>query len=300
MTLTAIVLVLASAGLHVVWNLLGKRHSPTPEFFLAANLTAAVLVLPALLWQGQRVPDVPLRTWVVLVGTGACQAAYFRALAGAYRSGELSFAYPLVRALPPALVLVGSVALGRAAELTPACAAGVVLIGVGGLLLAGYREARTSSTPSRATLAWIGVATLGTTGYTLLDDFGQRSLRELEVQPLTANEATVLYLGLEWGATVAWLALWTSLRRAERPRRLPPLAILFGAGLTIYLSYGLVLLAMAHVRDVSYVAGFRQVGIPLGALVGVLVLRERLSRRRALGVGLVTVGALMVAFAGRV
>ena len=67
-----------------------------------------------------------------------------------------------------------------------------------------------------------------------------------------------------------------------------------GVGIGIYLAYGLVLISMAYVSDVSYVVAFRQLSVPLGALVGVWLLRERRSIPKALGVALAFAGVLLV------
>jgi drug/metabolite transporter (DMT)-like permease len=67
-----------------------------------------------------------------------------------------------------------------------------------------------------------------------------------------------------------------------------------GAGM--YVGYALVLGAMAFVSDVSYVVGFRQLSVPLGALVGVYLLGEPGPPAKWVGVGLCFVGLLLVAF----
>jgi uncharacterized membrane protein len=66
-------------------------------------------------------------------------------------------------------------------------------------------------------------------------------------------------------------------------------------GVTIFFTYTLVLFAMYLARDVSYIVAFRQLSVPIGAALGVLVLREPLHRPKIIGIAVVTVGLLLVA-----
>lgn len=50
MSTLALLLVLGSAGLHALWNLLGKRVSPCFGYFWLANLTMCLLLLPFGIW----------------------------------------------------------------------------------------------------------------------------------------------------------------------------------------------------------------------------------------------------------
>ena len=70
-------------------------------------------------------------------------------------------------------------------------------------------------------------------------------------------------------------------------------AAMSGAG--IVLAYGLVLVAFGFARNVSYVVAFRQVSLPLGTLLSVLVLHERLNGPRVVGTLAIIAGLVMVA-----
>ena len=45
----------------------------------------------------------------------------------------------------------------------------------------------------------------------------------------------------------------------------------------------------------SYIVAFRQLSVPIGAAVGVLVLREPLHRPKIIGIAVVTIGLVLVA-----
>jgi uncharacterized membrane protein len=66
-------------------------------------------------------------------------------------------------------------------------------------------------------------------------------------------------------------------------------------GIGIYLTYGLVLMAMNYVTNVSYVAAFRQLSIPMGALFGMLFLKEPRYYPKIIGVTMIFFGLILVA-----
>jgi len=110
---------------------------------------------------------------------------------------------------------------------------------------------------------------------------------------------TLLYSVLEGMSTSIWLALLVF--GAPRQRAAVRQVVTKGfwrtalTGVTIFFTYTLVLFAMYLARDVSYIVAFRQLSVPIGAALGVLVLREPLHRPKIIGIAVVTVGLLLVA-----
>ncbi len=68
-------------------------------------------------------------------------------------------------------------------------------------------------------------------------------------------------------------------------------------GLLISATYALILLAMAYVRNVSYLLAFRQLSIPIGAALGMLAGKETVSYPKLVGIGVVVVGLVLIAAA---
>ena len=65
-------------------------------------------------------------------------------------------------------------------------------------------------------------------------------------------------------------------------------------GVGIYLTYSLVLISMAFVSNVSYVVAFRQISIPLGVMLSVLILQEAAYLPKFVGVAVMFVGLTLV------
>ena len=300
MSPTAILLILVSAILHASWNYVGKRQDPRLAFFFLTSLTGALLAVGVLVGFRRSLPLLPPSIWPLVVATGVAQAVYFSGLAGAYRHGDISLAYPLARALPVLMVAGASILLGRGGQIGRPGLLGMVLVTAGCIVL---------PLPSfrlrwRDYGSWVYlmalVAALGTTGYTLLDDAALRRLRESPRLALGDVEATLLYMALQVSATALMLGVVILLTPSERvalvrqvrSRRALRTALL--TGLVIMSAYGLVLAAMAFVDDVSYVAAFRQLSIPLGALLGLTLGGEPAHPPRLAGIGVVTAGLLLV------
>src|ERR671933_3002896 len=138
---SALVLALAAATLHALWNLLLARERDT-EAVTAVALVVFVLVLTPLAIATWRVEGTAVP---YIVGSAVLELAYIALLAAAYRRFELSLVYPLARGLAPALALV-VVLVAVGARPSVGEAAGVLVVAVGILLVRGVgRSARGSA-----------------------------------------------------------------------------------------------------------------------------------------------------------
>ncbi len=312
MTPLAALLVAISALIHALWNLLGKRQNPSAAFFLIASFCAALVVLPIPVLYRGILPSLPPALWGLLAITAVFQTIYYVGLAGAYRQGEISVAYPLVRAVPVILIAALSAFWQIGKPLTALGIAGIALVVAGCLILPlpGFRDLRLSDL-RLSSGRWRAyrdpccllalLAALGTCGYTLIDNQALAILRNLPQFSAGAATATLLFLALETIATTLALAIYTLALPAERARL--PLQSRNGkgkaalAGLLITLTYGLVLLAMNYATNVSYVAAFRQLSIPLAAMLGFFVQKEPATPPKLAGIALVFGGLVLVGIA---
>ncbi len=299
MTPIAILLVILSAVMHAGWNLLSKRHDPSPSFFLVACLSGALLLSPFVwLYGGVVVPDMTARIWAFLLAAGFFLALYYVSLAGAYRAGDMSVAYPMARSAPIVVVTAVTLILGRGDQVSVLCLAGMVLVVAGCFLIPLKRLGDLSLRSYVKPICGLALlAAIGTAGYSIMDDEALRLLRSRTT--IGNTRTTLVYAGLEALAASAWLFLFVMLRREGRIRRIQwprvkiPVAML--AGLAIFFSYALVLLALSFVDNVSYVVSFRQISIPLGAVSGILVLKEVPYGPKVSGVIVMFVGLILVA-----
>lgn len=302
MTIPAIVLVLMSTFMHAGWNLLSKRQNPSGAFFLIASLAAGLCLLPLVFLYDRALPLIPASVWVLLVVTGLCQTVYYVGLAGAYRHGDMSVAYPLARALPAILVACTSLLLGLG---KPPSGWGLVGIGaVGGgcliLPLVRFRDIKLANYWNPC-CALALLAACGTSGYTLVDNEALHQLRAMSISGLNSIQITWLFMALETYTTTIALSVYVMLTPVERQAFRAILqtgkhqAMITGVMITG--TYGLVLMAMGYVTNISYLAAFRELSIPLGAVLGMIFQKETAHPPKLIGIGVVLVGLLLIGLA---
>ncbi|HEY1608198.1 MAG TPA: EamA family transporter, partial [Paraburkholderia sp.] len=104
MPTNVLLVVLLAALLHASWNAVVKS---SPDKFLdIVFVTATAAVLGAII-----VPFLPLPaagSWPYIAGSAVIHVLYFVLIGAAYRSGDMSHAYPLMRGAPPLIVALAS------------------------------------------------------------------------------------------------------------------------------------------------------------------------------------------------
>lgn len=290
MSLTALVLITISAFLHAFWNFFSKRNAATASFFVVATLAAFSCLSPFLFIHADLLTKQPVLFWYLVIATGFFEAIYFIGLTQAYRLGDMSLAYPLVRALPILLVALISVLLGRGEALSTLAFVGMGLMTLGCLLLPLQRLQQWSLKFyfNRVT-AWVLLAVAGVTGYTLVDDAALKLLR----QNIDVANSTLVYLPLQSLTTLLFLLGYVVLVEGWQVKLTMLPKALF-TGLIITLTYGIALAALAFVKDVSYANAFRQLSIPLGALLGMWLAKEPAYPPKLLGIALMLVGLVLI------
>ncbi|MBP6963576.1 MAG: multidrug DMT transporter permease [Armatimonadetes bacterium] len=300
MTLTAVIILCISATVHAAWNFVGKKGNCSPASFLLATILGCACLSPVAILSPGIVAAFSPEVWALLVITGFFQAIYYVGLAGAYRTGDMSIAYPLARSAPVLMVAGINLLIGRGHELTLLSVVGMMLIATGGLVL-----------PIRSMSEWkprdllhlsglmAMVAAIGTCGYSMVDDHALRILRSMSDISAGRTMLTLNYALIEGLSATFWLVVFVLTTRSGRASfadtvRFQARDSLL-AGIGIYLAYSMVLIAMGFVANVSYVVAFRQLSIPLGAMFGVLLLKEPHYPAKMLGVAAMFVGLVLVA-----
>lgn len=301
MSLFAIILVCISAFMHAGWNLLSKSQYPSSFFFLIASTAGALLLSPVLIiYWDTVVHGISFQVWQLVSMAGLFMALYYIALAGAYRAGDISIAYPIARSFPVIVVSVVTLILGRADQVSGLCITGIVLV-VGGCFLIPLQRFGDFRLKNyfNGTCGLALLAAIGTSGYTIVDDEALRILRTAPQINVGNTWVTILYAFFEALWASFWLLLYIAATRKGRSDMYKELrmnkrnAIL--AGLAIQITYAIVLISMAFVTNVSYVAGFRQLSIPLGAALGIIVLKEKLYPPKLTGVIIMFAGLVFLA-----
>ena len=217
MTTIAIVLLIISAFTHAGWNFISKKEHPTQAFYLVANSIGVICILPILFYYASFLHFVPASVWLIVIMSGFFLASYMGALAGAYRAGDISIAYPLTRSLPVILVFLLTLIMNSGQPTGGWFFVGIILVVTGCVILPlkAFGDFHFSNYKNLCCLLAV-LAALGVTGYTVADDRALRFLRELPGQPMSPVEGTLLYMVLEGISSSVWQALFVVVNRKER------------------------------------------------------------------------------------
>jgi drug/metabolite transporter (DMT)-like permease len=258
--------VLGAGVLHAGWNAMLKAAPGGDPL-----LDTATVVAGSSLWGLVLIPFVGLPdpvAWKFVAASIVLHFGYYVALAGAYRTGDLSFAYPLMRGAAPLLVTVlGIVFLSEYP--TPQMAIGVVLISAGIVSIAFVRHTRH---PPAATAWALGNAAIIAT-YTLFDGAGARA---------SGNAASYVV----WLTFLEGLPFWLYVRWRRGPHAFAYLKRgarrgMLAGGASIG-AYFIVLWAMTK-APVAAVSALRETSVLFAALIGAVWLKEGFTIARVVG-----------------
>jgi drug/metabolite transporter (DMT)-like permease len=273
MPLSVTLLVLAAAAMHAAWNALVKAGKD--KLLDTATISAGAGLMAA-----AALPFLPLpapASWPWMAASVVLHAAYFYALIGAYRWGELSVVYPLMRGLAPLLTALMSASLAGEA-LTPGLGTGVLLISAG-ILVPAFLRGGPPRTPPQAIGFALGNAVI-IMGYTLVDGLGARASGHAV--------SYSLWLFLFDAVPLCTVALLLRGRPALRHARAHWRYATLGATFTV-ISYTIVLWAMTR-APVAAVAALRETSVIFAAVIGSLWLKEDFGLPRIAGAVLVAAG----------
>ena len=274
----AVCLVLASALMHATWNAIVKLSGER----LAVMAVIDTLCCAIALALTPLVTFPPPAAWPFLAASALLAIGYKFALLGAYRHGDFSQAYPLMRGSSPLLLALITVVLGL--ETLPLAGyAGIATISLGLFALIDWRSG------SRVLVLFaIGAGAILAVA-TLIDGTAVRGYSD----PFTY---------LVWLEVFEHLALPLFALLRRRPAYL---GVLRGqwrmagiAAVNRIGSYGLMVFAMS-LAAIAPLAALRETSVIFAALIGYFVLKEPFGARRSTATALVLLGVFLLQ-AGRV
>lgn len=275
MTPIVLACVMCAASLHAGWNAVlrggsDRLWSMTLMMVAVAGVSAvAMTVLP---W-----PNAA--SWPYVIASALIHTGYNLSLVWTYRSGDLGQTYPISRGSSPVLVTLGAAVFAHE-TIGVVAIAGVALVSGGILSLAiqGGRV-RADFLPAALTTGVLIAA------YTVVDGIGVRLAGN------SLSYATSMFL--LWSLTMPPI-YWAMRGTPPVYTRLQTAMALCG-GLVSILAYGIVIWAMQH-DAMAAVSALRETSVVYAAIIGWLVLGEKLSPRRIASCVAVAVGAACLAW----
>lgn len=274
-------LVLLAATLHAVWNLAAKRVAGDLGTVWMGLCLGAVLSWPGALLAQQWQPLTWQGAWYILT-TGLIHAWYFGFLARAYTTGDISVVYPVTRGTGVAgTAAVAGLWLHEIPSLPGMM--GMLMICVGAVLMGWSQRQSHGRLGAYLYALLVGVTIIG---YSVVD-----KLAVQHVHP-------ILYISGMFSVAAVLLAPYV-LWQQRGPAVLAALAWRLDSwliGLGSLLTYLLILFAF-RLGPASYIVASREFAVVIGAVLGVVVLKERLTARKGLGIATITLGLILVKMA---
>jgi drug/metabolite transporter (DMT)-like permease len=278
----AVVLALLAAVLHAVFGALQKgRHDPwlsRAAIDMCYGLIAAPFALFVVPW-----PEPHM--WPIFLGAFIIHAGYKLAQAMSYQRGAYTVVYPVVRGTAPLFAVIGAgLIFGEHFNLGQWAGVATLLFGIFGL--AAYNM-RTVTVARETMVPALGYAVL--TGafvalYTTYDAYGIRA---------TADPFTFLAWFFFIDAWFMPLLTWRRWRGVASSELLPLLRRGVLGAFVAFFSFGAIMLA-TRIGKVGEVAVLRETSTVFAALIGWLVLGEKVGPRRTILMALIALGAVIV------
>jgi len=274
LTWTVVAAVLFGALLHASWNALVKSSSDKALDTATIHVVGSLLAVPLVLLVG--LP--PAAAWPFILASATIHIAYYIALTGAYKHGDLGLTYPLMRGTAPLLVALSAATL-LGETLSPLSWAGVLGVCCGVLALGLSRHALDS--PRAVGFALANAVVIAC--YTVIDALGVRAsgnaLQYVVALFVLDGWPFALLVFMRKGGAVVW-----PYARA----RWPVAALAAAASLG---SYGIALWAMTQ-APVATVAALRETSVLFAALLGAWFLKERFNVQRVAGTAAIVAGVM--------
>lgn len=282
----AILLLLASALMHALWNLILKQSEIK---YVAMNwqvLLGGAAAIVTLFFLG--LP--PRSMWLFVIFSGILETLYFFLLMYAYTDHDFSLIYPVARGAAPALVVIWAALFLREVPTTGGffgilmIVLGLVIIGSTSLL-----QNHEGKPHLKGIMLALGVAFIISV-YTVVDGIAVKghpdsalpyALSMFAMVPLLTTPVVVRRYG--WGS---FARTW----RESAPR------LILGGVLGV-VAYTTALFAYSF-APLNYSEAIREVSVVIGAFLGWRFLNEKMGGFRLLGALVIFGGILLITFFG--
>ncbi|HEY7977456.1 MAG TPA: DMT family transporter [Rhizomicrobium sp.] len=272
----ALSLILLSAVVHAIVNILTKRADNKYAMRLLIGVFSAIIVAPALFF----VPLPHGRAVWFLVGTAFVHALYELLLVKSYESAAFSAVYPVARGTGPLFTAIGAMLFLH--EHPPALQLLGIAFVCGGVITIGLSHRATEGAMKGIAFALATGLTIGS--YTLIDASGVRAV--------TNPFSYVLWFFVAHGFCVLVTAPGIRGRSVViEARKEWKLGILLGA-LSIT-TYGSAMLAYRF-GATAQLAALRETSVLFGTALAMSFLGEHMTLRRWIAAGGIAAGAILL------
>ncbi len=283
----ALLLIVSSALMHALWNLLVKQSRDKTVFIWWMFFCAFSMMSVFMFGSGRALPELSARSLLLAASAAVCFVLYHWFTGVAYREGDLSMTYPLAQTSMLYVPLWGVLLLGESLSLEGCSGIALIVMGAYCIQLRSLSASEILRPFSQLGNRSVQAALLAGFTYSIgaiIDKTGVDSYSAYHFTYvlvffmlcfMSLNLLRPCYRGRvleEWRQSRA-LVLWSG-------------PVMLGSFLTF--RFGLQL------APVSYAVPVRQVSLLIGVLIGIIFLSESFGRIRLTSAGLILVGVLLV------
>lgn len=276
----ATLLILTSAVFHAVSNALQKASGDKLVIRAISTGMFAVIALPVMFL-------VPLPTgpvWGLLIASSAVHTIYHVCVANAYRFGDLSLVYPVMRGIAPVLTGIGAYVV-LSEDLSLFQFAGLVILSLGLFTLALERRgALTTLSANGAALGFAVGSGICIALYTLIDATGVRTVD-------VALTYIVWFFFLDGLFFPLSVAVWRRHTLSTVIKEHARVGLIAGA--LSMISYSLALYAF-RLGQTAEVAALRETSVVFAAILGAVFMGEAFGKRRITAALVIATGAVVL------
>lgn len=296
MSALALLLVLTAALVHATWNYFLKKANATRPFWWLVYIITAIITVPALfLYDPDSLKNITPIGWLVIALSAPIHVIYGQVLQIGYKKSDYSIVYPTARGTGPLITVLSAVLiLGDRPSFWGWI--GIILI-LGAIVLLAMPQKTDKNTQSlriRSGIFWGALTGCFIAGYSFCDAWAVQQTTGLT--PMSFYFPSIVVRALVFAPFIIMHANWKeeSKEILTTPRLQKALAVVTVGS---PLAYILVLYAMT-MAPLAYVAPSREVGMMIGVVLGGLLLKEKLSTTRLMGVIGMTLGVILVGLEG--
>ena len=284
---TAFTLIIISAVMHALWNLLVKRSRHKTVFiwwmFIASGGLFS-LIIP-LLPEPFQLPDT--RTMLLLLLGAVCFVLYHLFNGRAYRGGDLSIVYPLSQTAMIYVPIWGVILLGERLSIPGICGILLVIFGTYSMqlqrisfseMIRPFRNLKSPSVRDALTAGFI-----------------------YSIGSIAEKSGVKNYSPLYFTYILVLLMLFLMSFNMFRPKYRPLIAAELREHWGLILSSGPIMMASfltfrygLNLSNVSYAVPVRQFSIVIGVLIGILFLKESFGRIRLISALFIMAGVALI------
>lgn len=282
MSSSVFLIILISAISHAAWNFAARKAAGNLVAIWLGLCLGCALILPGVIGIVicKGLPKtVPVQPIICIIATGLIHSVYYRLLAAGYEHGEISLVYPIARGSGIALTaILASLFFQEIFTLLGSIGIGLICTGIISLSAAAERKAK-DARAIRLALS-IGATIVA---YSLIDKMGVRY-----VNP-------VVYIWCMFLIAAVGLAPFVVRRHRGRLRQIARQYLGYAAviGIGAIASYLMILFAFRMGR-VGYIVAVREIAVVLGALAGIVFLKEHFTIPKAIAICTIVIGVICI------